>query len=464
MQTNYQSAYNEYLQKLAELNREEERQMSNMSILSWDVLEEAKKQIAETFRLRREELAATSPYQEAILYRQQMIDAWNAYLQAKRQIDIDELQSERTDVEQKLNTTEQKCGSAQANMEKEKAIFENAKIAYEAAEKLYKDTILELDSLRQRLDTITEKERRHGEEINHTHGRYITAAKNYWISIFDEMSGDYIKELIIQGIGTRADNEEDFIKTYNTLIGELVWTWFVMPANVKNLKKVILWDSNWSFDALMDAIYWKKTEIEPEDNKENIPEWNKTEVTSQQNLDETLSGWNISKEDVVGYLDNMWKSGFDVKYIARLRSGETRIKSKPSWSFDVLLNKQNDDYMTYISLTTQLVNLYKNPMRALNIIIHAPLSLEQMKIFLSTVYSKVVHENEDRRNSSLDWLNNNIKQWEWGRLDLQSYFLGAFYMRPGDINSDDCPKSGHARWWDCSWNWKAKRPRKYYHK
>ena len=355
MENNYQSIYTKYLQKLADLNYEEEMQIENMSILSWDVLEKAKEQIAETFRLRREELAGTSPYKEAILYRQQMIEAWEALVQAKRKLDKDELGAEKNVVEQKLSIVEQECGSAQAEFEKEKRIFENAKAAYEASKKIYEDTKLRLDGLKKELNNVTEIERKYNEEVNHAHWRYIAAAQNYWVTILEEIWGNDIKELIIQEISTRLENEEEFVKIYDDVVSKLIWMWFVVPSNVRELKKVILENPDWLFDELMDAIYWRTPKIEPEDNKEEVPESDKgreLELTVAPTISSSNSGEDISKleklKDIV------------VKYISRL----DRKQFKHSWAYHLLCSKDAEEPVKLAKHLFGTVLLLSLPLRA----------------------------------------------------------------------------------------------------
>lgn len=445
MEKNYQNIYNEYLQKLAELDCEEEIQIDNMSILSWEVLEKAKEQITETFRLRKEELAGESPYKEAILYRQQMIDAWNAFVQAKRKLDKDQLCAEKNGVEQKLNTVEQECGSAQAEFEKEKRIFENAKAAYEASKKLYEDTKSRLDGLKKELNDVTEKERKYNEEVNHAHWRYIAAAQNYWVTILDEIWGNDIKELIIQEISTRLDNEEEFVKIYDGVVSKLIGMWFIVPSNVRELKKAILGNSDWLFDELMDAIYWKKPEIEPEDNKEEGPEGGKG---SEPELTETptISSNNSDKDS--SKLEKL--KDIVVKYISWLDRKQFRY----SWAYHLLCSKDTEEP---VKLAAQLVGLYKNPEHVLQFIINAPLTESQALKFLRQACSKVAKMSARDRNYDIQRLNGILHNWEFERKNRQVIFLGAFGMRPEDINSDDCPNTPFLSWWTCSWTWKKKR-------
>lgn len=461
MQKNYQNIYNDYLQKLSELNKEEERQMSNMAILSWEVQERAKEQIAETFRLKRKELETSSPYKEAIIYRQQMIDSWEAYLEALRKIDINQLHDEESDVKQKLTMTEQEYGGIQARLERDRKQYEIAKAAYEETERLSRSTQSSLNNLRQELHDVTEKERRYNEEVNNTYGMYIAALEDYWISIIEAVSADDIKDLIIPEITARLDNEEEFVKMYDSLVKRLFRKWWIVPASLKDLKKAILGDPNWSFDELMDAIYWERIETEPENNEvqavDEISEWNRSALINSENVDNVPSEWKMGEKDVVKYLSELNKSSFIVKYVNKLK----KIRWRYSWAYHLLLNVNDREP---VKLLTQLVNLYKNPKQALDTIIRAPLSTNQMDTFLKKACSSLSERSEDNINSALDWFNNNIKPWECGRFGMQSTFLQAFNMRSEEVGSDDCPKFGYAKWWDCSWNWKSRKVRKYYKK
>lgn len=440
MQNSYQNIYNEYLQKLAELNEKEQKQIESVSFLQWELFKKVEEKIVEMFKLQKEELANSSPYQEAILYRQQMIEAWEALVQAKRESDKDRLQVEKSGIEQELSTKEQECGSIQARLEKERRDYENAKAAYEATERLYKDTKSALDGLRQELNTVTEKERKYNEEVNNKHGRYIAAAETFWISVMEAISTDDIRDLIIPEISERPNNEEQFVNMYDYLVKKSSGEWWLMPADIRSLLKTFLGNPDWSFDELMDAIYWKETEIGSE------LEWSETVATSSENVDNVLPEWKMSTEAVVKYLSELDQSKFMVEYID---DKSKKLRLKCSWAYHILLDKNDKEP---VRLMTQLANLCKNPRQAIDIIIRAPLRTGQMKKFLSTAYSKV---NKRDIDSILQWLSNVTKPWK--RWNMQSVFLSAFNVKLKDIGSDDCPDTPFVSWWTCSWTWKKQR-------